>query len=83
MEVTLSLPEGINLVSGQLRQNVGHLEGRSHKVWARGAGSSPTDNLCKIDWVLKGPQGATVDVTVWSQRAGVVRRNIVLEACSS
>jgi hypothetical protein len=46
-------------------------------------GSSPTDNLCKIEWVLKGPQGATVDMTVWSQRAGVVRRNIVLEACSS
>jgi murein tripeptide amidase MpaA len=83
IEVALTLPEGVSLVSGQLRQDVGHLEGRSNKVWARGAGSSPTDNLCKIEWVLKGPQGATVDVTVRSQRAGVVRSSIVLAACSS
>jgi hypothetical protein len=81
--VTLTLPQGISLVSGQLRQEVGHLEGRSNKIWARGAGSSPTDHVCKIAWLLRGPQGATVDMTVWSQRAGLVRRNIVLEACSS
>jgi hypothetical protein len=83
IEVELTLPEGISLVSGQLRQDMGHLEGRSNKVWARGAGGSPTDNLCKIEWVLKGPLRATVDVTVRSQRAGVVRRSIVLEVCAS
>ncbi|HEY7493619.1 MAG TPA: carboxypeptidase, partial [Candidatus Tectomicrobia bacterium] len=65
-------------VSGQLRQEVGHLEGRANKVWARSAGSSPTDNQCKIDWVLQGPQGAAVEVTVHSQRAGTVWRSIVL-----
>ena len=32
---------------------------------------------------LQGPQGATVDLTVRSQRAGVVRRSIVLASCSS
>ena len=83
IEVVLTLSEGSRLVSGQLRQEVGHLEGRSNKIWARGAGSSPTDNLCKITWVVQGPQGATVDVTVRSQRAGVVHSRIVLEACSS
>jgi hypothetical protein len=83
IEVELALPEGVSLVSGQLRQDVGHLEGRANKIWARGAGSSPTDHLCKIAWVLKGPQGATVDVTVRSQRAGVVRHSIVLAACAS
>src|SRR5262249_7711002 len=54
--VELALSEGCSLVSGQLQQEVGHLEGRSNKIWARGAGSSPTDNLCKIEWVLRGPQ---------------------------
>jgi murein tripeptide amidase MpaA len=83
IEVELTLPEGSSLVSGQLRQGVGHLEGRSSKIWGRGVGGSPTDNLCKIEWVLKGPHRSTVDVTVRSQRAGVVRRSIVLEACSS
>jgi hypothetical protein len=83
IEVELALPEGSSLVSGQLRQDVGHLEGRSNKIWGRGTGGSPTDNLCKIEWVLKGPHRSTVDVTVRSQRAGVVRRSIVLEACSS
>src|SRR5438445_673890 len=43
IEVELTLPEGISLVSGQLRQDVSHLEGRSNKIWGRGAGSSPTD----------------------------------------
>jgi len=82
-EVELTLPEGSSLVSGQLRQEIGHLEGRSNKVWARGAGSSPTDHLCKMEWVLQGPQGATVDVTVRSQRAGVVHRRLVLAPCAS
>ena len=83
IEVELTLPEGISLVSGQLRQEAGHLEGRSNKVWMRGASSSPSDNLCKIEWVLKGLPKATVDVTVRSQRAGVVRRSIVLETDSA
>jgi hypothetical protein len=83
LEVELALPEGSSLVSGQLRQDVGHLEGRSNKIWGRGAGGSLTDNLCKIEWVLKGPHRSAVDVTVRSQRAGVVRRSIVLATGSS
>jgi hypothetical protein len=83
IEVELALPEGVSLMSGQLRQDVGHLEGRSNKIWARGAGSSPTDHLCKVAWVLEGPQGATVDITVRSQRAGVVRHSIRLAAGTS
>ena len=66
-------------MSGQLQQEVGHLEGRANKIWGRGTGSSPTDNLCKLEWVLRGPQQATVHVTVRSQRAGVVHSRIVLE----
>src|SRR5262249_23633077 len=83
IEVELTLPEGSNLVSGQIRQDRGDLEGRSNKIWGRGAGGSPTDHLCKIEWMLKGPHGSTVDMTVRSQRAGVVRHSIVLEAYAS
>jgi murein tripeptide amidase MpaA len=83
IEIELALTEQLSLVSGQLRQDVGHLEGRSNKIWGRGAGSSPTDNLCKIEWVLKGHPRSTVDVTVRSQRAGVVRHSIGLAAGSS
>ena len=78
VEVELTLPQGVSLVSGQLQQEVGHLEGRANKLWARSAGSSPTDNQCKIDWVLQGPRGAAVEVHVRSQRAGTVWRSIVL-----
>ena len=79
IEVELAPSEGSSLVSGQFRQDVGHLEGRSNKIWGRGAGGSPTDNLCKIEWVLKGQRGASVELAVRSQRAGVLRHTIVLE----
>jgi murein tripeptide amidase MpaA len=84
IEVALTLPEGVRLVSGHLWQEVGHLEGRTNKLGVRSAGSAPTDNQCKIEWVLQGRLGAAVEVQVRSQRAGTVRRSMVLgEGCNS
>lgn len=80
IEAEIDLPEGVSIINGQRRQELGQLEGRSNKLSAWFTSSSPTDNLCKVEWVLKGRQGSTVDVTIRSQRAGVVRRSITLEA---
>ncbi len=74
----LELPEGVSLVSGERRRELGQLEGRSNKIWAWFSYSSPTDNRCKVEWVLKGPRGSNVNLTVRSQRAGLVRRTITL-----
>jgi murein tripeptide amidase MpaA len=75
----LELPDGVSLVSGERRQELGQLEGRSNKIWVWFSDGTPTDNRCKVEWVLKGPRGASVKLTVRSQRAGVVRRTITLE----
>jgi hypothetical protein len=32
----------------------------------------------KAEWIVRGPAGATVEVEVWSPRAGVVRAPLVL-----
>ncbi len=79
IEAELELPEGVSIVSGQRRSELGQLEGRSNKLWVWFSGSSPTDNRRKVEWVLKGPRGSTVNLTVRSQRAGVVRRVITLD----
>ncbi len=79
IEAELNLPEEVSLVSGQRRQELGQLEGRSNKLWVWWSSASPTDNLCKIEWVLKGPQGSKIDLTIRSQRAGVIHQTVVLE----
>ncbi|MBO0780364.1 MAG: carboxypeptidase [Ktedonobacteraceae bacterium] len=80
IEVELALPEGVTFVAGQQRQEIGQLEGRSNKIWAGfGPSSAPTDNLAKVEWALKGPRGSQVELTVRSQRAGVVRQRFTLE----
>lgn len=75
LEVELELPEGVTLVSGQRRHELGQLEGRSNKLFG---GGTPTDNLCKAEWVLKGAAGVQVKLTVRSPRAGVVHKTVVL-----
>src|SRR5581483_3995900 len=74
IEIELVVPEEITIINGLRHQEIGHLEGRSNKLWAWFGSSTPTDNRRKIEWVLKGPEGATLDLVVRSQRAGVVRQ---------
>lgn len=85
IEVELTLPEGVSVISGESKQQAGQLEGRSNKIWGGfgGAGGSPTDNRCKVEWVIRGAQGSKVDLAVRSQRAGTVRQTIILETSAS
>jgi len=79
IEAELQLPEGVSLISGERRQELGQLEGRSNKIWSWWGGASPTDNRRKVEWVFKASPGSRVELTVQAQRAGVVRRTITLE----
>ena len=78
-EAELHLPEGVRIISGERRQELGQLEGRSNKIWNWWSGASPTDNRYKVEWVFKAASGSRVDLVVRSQRAGVVHQTIVLE----
>jgi murein tripeptide amidase MpaA len=67
--------EGASLVSGPPRVEIGQLEGRSNKIridlFHSGEG---TDHQKWIEWVVRGPKGAIVEVALISDRAGTVRR---------
>lgn len=81
IEVELTLPEGVSIVSGQQKQEIGQLEGRSNKILESfGYGSGPTDNRRKIEWVLKGPQGSEVQLAIRALRAGTIYQTFTLEA---
>lgn len=80
IEVELAVGQDVEIVTGRRWQEVGHLEGRSNKIWNWWAAGSPTDNRLKLEWVVRGPAGARVNLTVRAQRAGTLHREIGLEA---
>jgi murein tripeptide amidase MpaA len=75
----LTLPETAKLVSGKLRVELGHLEGRSNKlevsaVW----GAAPTDHRALTEWVIHAEPGAEISLQILSERAGKIQRKIEL-----
>jgi murein tripeptide amidase MpaA len=75
----LELPDGVTLVDGRRRVEVGHLEGRSNKLdvsafWTDGN----TDNRGRVEWTLRGHPGAVVTVHLLSERAGSLHRQVTL-----
>lgn len=75
----IELPEDVSLKSGKTRMEVGQLEGRAYK----GASPyrymfDPTDGRAKIEWVVLGRAGATVQLTARHERAGIVRASVTL-----
>ncbi len=77
------LPADIELVSGKLRTELGHLEGRSNKLETDPAlqfNSSETDNRTRCEWVLQGKPGSQFTLKVLSERAGSIERKLTLPA---
>ena len=77
IEVKLSLPEGANLIVGQLQQEIGHLEGRSNKAknnLARGF-----DCRCHVEWAIEAIRGRQIQITALSERAGTVSTFLTLQ----
>jgi hypothetical protein len=79
IEVTLELPEGARIATGKEREEVGQLDGRvedrSVIWWGVDHG---TKNRTKLEWVVEAPAGTRVAVVARHQRAGTVRRELVL-----
>ena len=81
VRVELALPEGMTLVTGKARTELGHLQGRSNKLDVTAHyGSSPTDNRAWTEWIVQGNAGAEIGVAILSDRAGNIRTSIVLPA---
>ncbi|NTU82510.1 MAG: carboxypeptidase [Chloroflexales bacterium] len=78
IELALELPAGASLITGEVRHEIGQLEGRAHKraLWG---GDYPSDNLHKLEWTVRAPAGGTLRITAASQRAGTARADVTLE----
>ena len=77
----ITLPEGASLVSGSLRVLAGELEGRAYKhtlvsFWTD---NTPMADRAKLQWVVRGPAGAEVQIVVRHEKAGTVRSTLTLE----
>jgi murein tripeptide amidase MpaA len=77
----ITLPEGALLKTGRPREDLGQLEGRSHKecapvVWTQ----DPTDNRAKVEWTVCCPAESTAGIKFHHPRAGTVRTQAVLSA---
>jgi len=77
IEVELKLAAGAELVTGELRQTIGQLEGRANKRALWGA-DYPTDNLHRMEWSIRAPDGGTILITAAGQRAGTARVELQL-----
>lgn len=75
----ISLPDGAALETGQVRQELGQLEGRAYKRAFYIFDGDPTDDRLKVEWVVRAPQGGVVNLLARHERAGVVRTSVELK----
>jgi murein tripeptide amidase MpaA len=82
VEATIGLPDGVRLVGGQTRLDLGQLQGRSESTSMTASFGAirpePTVDRGVAEWVVEGEPGAAVTVEVRHPRAGVVRAALTL-----
>lgn len=66
----IELPPGVRLLEGKRKVAADHLEGRSNKlmsatIWSQ----SPTDNRCRVEWVVEAAPGTKLSISIKSDRA--------------
>lgn len=70
--------EGAQLVHGQAKTEIGHLEGRLTAPSFYGSGVATLSKEKRVEWLVRGEQGSKVKVVASSPRAGVVTKEVVL-----
>ena len=77
----IALPEGAKLVQGKARIDAGQVEGKAYKH--TGVSFWPdylvTDDRVKVEWVITGKPGDTINLVARHERAGTVRAAVTLE----
>lgn len=76
----IELPDGASLLEGLPEREVGHLEGRSCQYFGS---SSGLEHRRRVRWSIHVPGGGTVTVGCRSDRAGTVKRTIILKNSDS
>jgi hypothetical protein len=80
LEATITVPDGVTLVSGKPTMELGQLAGysRARGMWSWVGSTDDTSDRAKVEWVVRAPSGTQVEVVVRHQRSGVVRTALVL-----
>jgi hypothetical protein len=81
VEATIGLPDGVLLMAGTTRVDMGHLAGRVGRTSSIGAFAGLNDlttDRAKADWVVTGPPGSVVHLTAGAPRAGSVHADVTL-----
>jgi hypothetical protein len=74
----LETPKGVEIINGQSKAKLGHLEGRSNKLGQTFLLATPTDNRARLEWTVKAPAEAKIKLHIFSERAGSIHKDIVL-----
>jgi murein tripeptide amidase MpaA len=76
----ITLPDGVELVTGKKREFAGELEGRAYKhtLMSFWTDTTPTADRCVLDWVVKGKAGSVLQLVAKHERAGAVRAEVKL-----
>ncbi len=80
LEVTVELPDGASLVSGEARVFAGQLAGRDQKPRFNLWSVDETRERVKLEWVVKAPAGTEIPITATHERAGIVRTTVTCGA---
>lgn len=80
----IALPDGAALKSGDLRQDIGQIEGRAYTAssltpWGMLIGNHFTSDRAKAEWIIHAPNGGEVTVSARHPRAGTVKATLKLE----
>ena len=77
IRVELELPEGVTLVQGKARLEMGHLAGRSNKFeFTQVEATSPTDNRARAEWVVSAKRKGQLSLNIYCPRGGNIKRKI-------
>ena len=75
----IELPKGAKLETGKTREELGQLEGRAYKEAFVNTDSEGTQECLKVEWVVHAPKGGVVKLMARHERAGTVRREVLLK----
>ena len=80
----IELPEGSHLIQGKLRENLGHLSGRSGVPAASFVNSYTTivgsrAQRAIVEWIVKAPKGTEIKLIAKQPRSGNVSARVTCE----
>jgi hypothetical protein len=78
IEIELELPDGARIVSGNPREEIGQLQGRSKERSLYWIEDRSTSDRARVEWVIEASAGERIAVVVRHDRAGTVRAELVV-----